>query len=207
MGISIVTAALAEPVSYQEIKEWINIEHDEDREKLENRILPAARTQFENLLRVVCVETEFRLSIPCFPQVYDRLHYPIVFPKNPLLDASSTTIEYYTDDTLTTWASTNYEIISDQNVSSIKLADGKFFPETDIRKDAVQITFKAGFASTQTAVPVDIKNAICMMAHAMYIPGMYCSPDEAKKAVLSYAGHRRVVDERIDNHLVLGYAR
>jgi len=78
-----------------------------------------------------------------------------VLRRPPLI--SVTNIKYYDeDDSLQTWAASNYEV--DAPGSRVLLADTGTLPNVYSRYDAVQITYQAGYASTTS--PVDYQAPI-----------------------------------------------
>jgi len=77
---------------------------------------------------------------------------------------SITSIQYYKDGSLTTVSSSIYYITNNPDFASIYLVDGQEWPaDVDNRKQAVQITFVAGYGATGSSVPSDLK--IAMLEH------------------------------------------
>lgn len=82
----------------------------------------------------------------------------VELPYGPVSAVDS--IKYYdTNDVLQTLAATNYEVITDNTVSSVVKAYNVTWPTLDERKRAVQITYTAGWGTSDT-IPFPVKSAI-----------------------------------------------
>lgn len=87
----------------------------------------------------------------------------------PIADAIEiTSIKYYDGDNVEQTASTAlYGFFNDRAGPCVELLDGASWPATYVRRDAVAITYVAGFGNA-TGVPQDIKQAIMMLAAHWY---------------------------------------
>ena len=65
------------------------------------------------------------------------------------------------NETLQTWASTNYRLDDGETIPRIVWDDDAILPTLDNRPEAVIVTYVAGYTNA-AAVPADIKNNILM---------------------------------------------
>ena len=72
-----------------------------------------------------------------------------------------TSINYYNDsDTQSTWATSNYYVDNVSDLGRVYLRDGGTFP-TDLRAaNGLEINYTAGYGSSRSDVPSDIKLAM-----------------------------------------------
>ena len=90
----------------------------------------------------------------------------ICLPRSPLQSVVS--LKYRdTANIEQTWASTNYEVDTDEWEPRIVLAHGKSWPDTYERVDAVTVRFKAGYGGS-ASVPYAIQTAILFHVEAHY---------------------------------------
>lgn len=73
---------------------------------------------------------------------------------------SITSIQYYLDGVLTTLSSADYYFTDSTDYSSIYLVEGKTWPTADNRKQAVIITFVAGYGDDDCNIPKLLKQAM-----------------------------------------------
>lgn len=73
---------------------------------------------------------------------------------------SITSIQYYLDGVLTTFSSSDYYFTDQKDYSSIYLVDGKSWPSIDNRKQAIVITFIAGYGDNSCLVPRLLQQAM-----------------------------------------------
>tara|TARA_B100000519_G_C14261030_1_gene448048 strand:+ start:7025 stop:7690 length:666 start_codon:yes stop_codon:yes gene_type:complete len=95
----------------------------------------------------------------------------IVLPYPPLISLDH--IKYYdASNTLITWDSSNYRLLTYLNQKgSIEIKDGVTLPTLKDRGDAVQIRFKCGYTNSDTDgsdIPEAIKTAILLILGRMY---------------------------------------
>lgn len=82
---------------------------------------------------------------------------------------SITTLQYYVNGVLTTWSSSNYYITNSADYSAIYLVSTSSWPsDCDVRKQAVKITFVAGYGADATFVPAEFKQGLLQHITAMY---------------------------------------
>lgn len=163
-----VTGSTGLAIPLSDIKDHLNIDYDFDDARIENLILAA--TEFvEDECSCRLTEQTFQYTLRHFP-VWYPWGWPVyswqnnVWPYNwtqyynhdsrlelPVAPLQSVTqVEYYdpNTNTLTTWSSTNYQVVMPQRTNGwvIPVA-GVSWPETWLRDDAVQITYTAGYTT------------------------------------------------------------
>jgi hypothetical protein len=111
---------------------------------------------------------------------YYGLGSPILLKKSRL--QSVTSIEYYKDDALVTFSSSNYYFTKEaNNWPQIFLKQDSNWPtDLDNRAQAVKITFVCGFGTTAADVPMSIKQCLLQMITYLYENRGDCGGDCAK---------------------------
>jgi uncharacterized phiE125 gp8 family phage protein len=98
-----------------------------------------------------------------FPYDYDD---EICLPRSPV--QSVTSLKYRDlSNVEQTWATSNYEVDTNEWEPRIVLGDGKSWPDTFVRHDAVTVRFVAGYGGT-AKVPFSIQAAILLHVEAHY---------------------------------------
>tara|TARA_R110002050_G_scaffold179110_3_gene312316 strand:- start:1401 stop:1991 length:591 start_codon:yes stop_codon:yes gene_type:complete len=88
-----------------------------------------------------------------------------LFKNNVTFDYSTNTIKYYAPNdgnSLTTWDSSNYNVLSEYQPTKVSLIENKSFPDIQQRPDAISITYTAGYGASASDVPQEIKQAILL---------------------------------------------
>lgn len=99
-----------------------------------------------------------------------------------------TSIQYYLNGVLTTWASTDYYFIDSENYSSINLVNGKSYPDNvDERRQAVVITFTAGYGTKECDIPVVLQQAMLSHLTALYENAGDCADSNQNQFKYLYA--------------------
>ena len=150
----LVTKAVNTPVTLEEVKANARIDSD-DFDDLIFPLIGVATSIGENITGRDFINKTYKGFLDCFPH-YDS--ESIQIRKSKL--QSITTIEYYIDGVLTTMTSTDYYITESNEYSTINLVEGKSWPATDTRAQAIVINFIAGYGLDQCSVPDAIKRAI-----------------------------------------------
>lgn len=131
-------AAEETPVSLDEIKQHLGVDHDDDNDLLDQ--LNEAATEeldgYGGVLRRCLGAQTWVLHLPCFPR--GRLQLPLP----PLIDVVSIT---YVDPTgnVQTMAEGDY-LVLDGPISAVDLAPGKSWASTRKQARAVSVTFVCG---------------------------------------------------------------
>lgn len=172
-NVTLVTAPTSEPVDVYEAKDHLRVDINDD-DNLIKGLIQAAREYCELYTGRSFAARTYRADLPYF---YDSLSLPYA----PI--ASITSYKYYNTDspsTLTTWASTNYQLWNDILMRN----DGVSYPQIGVnRPDAVQITYEAAWLNQDSprtdATPQAVKQAILLMVGELY---------EHREATVLYPG-------------------
>ena len=153
MSLSLTTAPTEEPVSLQEMKEFIGLDNS-DLDPTLMTLLIAARGYAETYTKRQFCTATYTLKINKFPP-------KIYLPRPPL--SSVTSITYLdTDGASQTLSSSVYQIINDGEGSSIVEAYNQFWPSYRFQPDTITIIYITGYGAAST-VPREIKQAIMML--------------------------------------------
>ena len=176
-GLTVITPPTIEPVTLQEVKEYLRVDDATDERVVRPFIDSARRFCEEHTGRALMTQT-LKLSLDAFEDSFDPLweglrtgpymnNYKnyVVLPRSPV--ASVTHLKTFNDaGTATTFASANYVLDLAREPSRIVLKKGFTFP-TDLRvANAIEVTYVAGYTS-QYLVPEPIKLGI--MQHIAYL--------------------------------------
>lgn len=168
----LVTPPVAEPISLEEAKIDLHVEHD-DEDALIDALITAAREWCENDTGRALVEQTLRLSLdrfPCFAQV-------IELPRPHLLGIDSLTY-VAPDGTVTALAAGDYQVDADSEPARLRPAPGQRWPLTQCeRLNAVVITYRAGYPGADggmepdptAGVPQAIRKAMRMLIGHWFI--------------------------------------
>ena len=89
---------------------------------------------------------------------------------------SINSIQYYVDGVLTTLGSSKYYFTESSNYSTIHLVDGDSWPiNTDKRKQAVIITFIAGYGDDSCDIPATLRQAMLSQLTVLFENAGDCS--------------------------------
>lgn len=186
--LTTTTAPTVEPVSLAEAKVHLNYDIN-DQDGLIQRLITAARQWCEVAANSTFVTTTHLYTRGRFPYGERFLR----LPRPPLISVGS--IKYYdTDNTDTTWSSSNYLVETGHLPGIIALTKTASWPSSLYdRPSAVRIAFNAGYGAAATDVPAAIRQAICVVVASMFehreeqITGMMVggNAEFAAKALLS----------------------
>ena len=156
MGWRITVEPTSEPVTLDELRTHLRVDSAFDSEL--TRLITAARKTVEAYLHRQLINATYAWSFDYWPD------YSFQIPVGPL--SSVTSITYYdANSTQQTWAASNYQVDTTELLGTITLAANATYPilQTD-KKNAITITFVAGYGSSASSVPDNIKQAILVMA-------------------------------------------
>lgn len=141
-GYTVTVDATAEPVTAEELRDWLRLDDTSQDDMLEGMIT-AARVAVEQHTHRSFVEKTIKQSLADFPA---SGCIELLFP--PLSSVSS--VAYYdTDGTEQTIDASNYIAITNRTVGLVQAADTYSWPSTYERADAVNVTFVAGIPSAE----------------------------------------------------------
>ena len=176
-GLQITTPPTQEPVSLQEVKEYLRVEDNTDERILRPFIQTARNIAEEHLSRSLMQQT-----LTLFVDAYDELADPlwegfrtgpylnyyknhIVLPRSPV--QSVTAVSTFNDeDTETTFAASRYFVDNVREPSRIVLRQGETFPTALRVANAIKVVYVTGYANAY-AVPEPIRMG--MMQHIAYL--------------------------------------
>lgn len=151
------TAPTVEPVTVADAKSHCRIDLAED-DALLSSMITTARVYVERKTNRQLLEATYQLYTDAFPAAFE-------LPRSP---ASSVTSITYVDTggSTQTLAATEYTLDAYREPAVIMPAYLKSWPSTQDVPNAVCVTFKAGYGSTATTVPVALRQAVLMhVAH------------------------------------------
>jgi uncharacterized phiE125 gp8 family phage protein len=162
----LITGSDQKPLTIEEVKNFLRIDdscfNDEIAILIDTITNKAEQITGRDLLNKTYKGFLDHFPNGCYPPYYYN-NSPIQIQKSKL--QSITSIQYLKDNILTTFNSTKYYFDKKQEYSSIYLIDGESYPtDVDRRKQAVEITFVAGYGGSPCNIPPDLKSA--MLRHA-----------------------------------------
>lgn len=162
MALKLVTGPVAEPVTRQEAKDFLRIEHIEEDAIVDSLIL-AARQVVEAYLNRFLITQTWQLFLDRFPRGRE-----ITVPRPPL--QSVTHLKTYDEaDVATTFAATNYVVDAVTEPGRIVLKDAAQWPTTELRNvNGVEIQFVAGYGATGPAILEKIRTYLKMLIGEMW---------------------------------------
>jgi hypothetical protein len=188
MNLTVVSVSSTEPVTTQEVGDWLRVDSDQEDDTL-SLLITTARQSLELWTRRAIVPTTFRLGLDRFPwgrasarcesdwmvgdgrgsDYSDRtlLHRrEIRLPRPPLVAVSSITYVDTAGATQTLDASA-YQVDAADEPARIVPAYATFWPTARHQPNAVQVTYTAGYA-TPAAVPATIRTAMRLLIGGWY---------------------------------------
>lgn len=165
-----ITQPEVEPVSLEETKAHLRVDGS-DEDALISALIVAARQWAENEIGYVTVQRQLRLLLDGWPASGVDT---ITLPRSRLISIDS--VEYVDRDGATqTWANTNYVADTASVEGRLLRAPGVAWPETRAQRQAVRITYTAGWPDDGASppdyaanVPQAIKQAILLMVGHWY---------------------------------------
>ena len=176
-GIKVTTAPTAEPLSLQEVKEYLRVDDATD-ERVVQPLITAARQFAEEHMNRALMQQTFTLMIdavidqdqPLYegmrtaPDLNYYKNY-IVLPKSPV--QSVTSVKTFNDsDEATTMAATKYYVDTQREPARIVLRTGETFPTALRVANAIEVIYVAGYTSAFT-IPEPIR--LGMLQHIAYM--------------------------------------
>ena len=176
-GLTVNTAPTQEPVTLQEVKEYLRVDDSTDERIIRPFIETARRFCEEHTGRALMTQT-LTLFLDAFEDIEDPLwegmrtgpyinYYKnyVVLPRSPV--ASVTHVKTFDDaDTETTFAATKYYLDSAREPARIVLRTGETFPTALRVANAIEVKYIAGYTS-QYNVPEPLRLGI--LQHIAYL--------------------------------------
>lgn len=187
------------PVSLENTKAWLKIPSTlVSDDALITALIKAATGYFEKITGRDLITKTYKTYLDAFPVVDNLYYYQGVSPLLPqytdngiyLLKSvlqSVTSIKYYVDGVEATWASSNYYTTNSSDYSAIYLGQDKNFPtDVDFRRQAITITFTAGYGASDASVPEDVQQALLRFISYLYDNRGDCSDHAKNNAAVDY---------------------
>lgn len=161
-GLTQSVAPTVEPLTLAEVKRHLRIDHTDDDVYINDYLIKAAREHVEDVTERQLITATWVLKLPDFPCEGE----PLKLPRPPLLTVSS--ITYYVDSVSTTWSSTAYSVLTTETPGVVEESTEDSWPDADKRRDAVTVTYTAGYGAAASAVPLKIKQAMLLLVGNWY---------------------------------------
>lgn len=176
-GFKVTTEPTAEPLSLQEVKEYLRVDDATDERVVQPLIIAARQFAEEHMNRALMQQT-ITLSLDAVVDQDEPLHEGmrtapdlnyyknyLVLPKSPV--QSVTSVKTYDDnDTATTMATTKYYVDTVREPARVVLRTGETFPTALRVANAIEVVYVAGYTSAY-AVPEPIR--LGMLQHIAYM--------------------------------------
>ena len=157
-GFKVTTEPTAEPLSLQEVKEYLRVDDATD-ERVVQPLIIAARQFAEQHMNRALMQQTITLSLDAVVDQDEPLHEGmrtapdlnyyknyLVLPKSPV--QSVTSVKTYDDnDTATTMATTKYYVDTVREPARVVLRTGETFPTALRVANAIEVVYVAGYTS------------------------------------------------------------
>lgn len=179
----VTTAPTCYPVPLDEVKNHLKVSGPNEDALIE-RLIEAATDYAEDYTKRCFINRTITTYRDCFDG-------DIELRRSPL--SSVTSVKYLLSGVLTAVSTDIYYNTLESDYSVIALEDGESWPSGgDIKKQAVEIIFVAGYGTDERFIPEDIKTAIMHHIAALYENRGDCTLQEAlpMASKLIYQKHR-----------------
>jgi hypothetical protein len=178
--VQLVTGPTDEPISLAEAKSHLRLDVAFDDVDV-NRYIKAAREYVEGYLERAVLEQKWclalegfcgprALGVPAWARQFFDMSEPLKLPMGQLA-STPTPVEsiIYIDDSgaSVTLATSEYTVNNFSVPAEVKPAYGKVWPSTRPQWDAVRVTYRVGWADTDS-VPEPIRQAMKLLISQMY---------------------------------------
>lgn len=174
---TLLTPATSPALDLDDVKDYLKIsDNDSDSRLLD--LIKVVTLYAEKITGRDLINKTYKGYLNCFPLAdFSYPYCPSIEIRKSKLQ-SITSIQYYLDGVLTTFPSTDYYITDSTDYATINLVDGKSYPSTDNRKQAIVITFIAGFGNDECDIPDDIQRAMLSQITTLYENLGDCTDDQ-----------------------------
>lgn len=159
---ALVSAPVGLPVTLDELKQHLRIDHSDEDGDLEIK-LAAAVGHFDGwhgVLGRCLLQQQWRFAFDAFP----ASTVPLGFA-----DVSAASVEYSDQgDNTQPLTGSAFQLFEAPGGSMIRLKTGQAWPATFTRPDAVRVTVTAGYGTGRASVPAAIRSAIMLRAGDLY---------------------------------------
>lgn len=176
-GLTVTTEPTAEPLSLQEVKEYLRVDDATD-ERVVRPLILAARQFAEEHMGIAIMQQTLKFEVdtavdtdsPLWegmrtaPDINYYKNY-IALPRNPVI--SVTSVKTYDDsDNATVFATSKYYVDNSRQPARIVLRTGQTFPSALRVANAIEVIYVAGY-TTAYSVPEPIR--LGMLQHIAYM--------------------------------------
>ena len=219
MSLKLTTAPTSEPLTTSEVKSFLRIDNS-DEDAMVSSIISSARQMAEEYTLRAFISQTWDLWFDRWPNgrsnvlwdgtiqghanILSTMQRFITIPRPPLISVSYLKT-YGEDDSATTFSASNYIVDSNSTPGRIILKTSQTWPLSLRAGSAINIQFVAGYGTTSSGVPAQIKQAILVIAANLFEKRgdeeSATIPDLAKKLLNPY----RVYNIGDFNQLPAGY--
>lgn len=203
----LITGTSTLAVSLTNTKAWLKIPSTLSvDDTLITYLIKAATGFFEKITGRDLITKTYRTYLDNFPVVNGLYYYSGVSPLLPQYQDNGiwlrksklqavTSIKYLKDGVQLTWDPINYYATVNTDYSAIYLVNGSDFPQNiDIRKQAVEINFTAGYGADDTSVPDDVQQALLRFISFLYDNRGDCADKDKQNAAVLYFTPFKIVE-------------
>lgn len=172
MGLTLITAPAVEPLDIEDAKAACRIYHDA-LDVVIDGLRQGARERCERLTDRALISQQWKLSLDKWP-----CEYLIRIPKPPLISVQTVKYADLNTGVMTTLASSQYYVdttVEPATISPATLGNGVYaiWPVIRVQKNAVEVTFTAGYGTSPDNVPSEIKERLkTYVVHCLRRPEM-----------------------------------
>ncbi|MCK5602297.1 head-tail connector protein [Candidatus Pacearchaeota archaeon] len=187
-------------VSLEDMKAYLKVDSSADDALITSMIITSQQL-IERYIRRELLNKTFTMFLDFFPyyKAYGSTiegnfnNYTIQVKRSKLNTLNS--IQYFTDNVLTTLDASLYDFTVDNDYSRIYLLDrSALWPTTDERKQSVQIEFIAGYGDAASDVPEALKTAIKIIVAYMYENRGDCVVSNIRSDLIMLSGASIILD-------------
>lgn len=164
MALTIVTAPASEPVSVDDINNFLRLTGTAaSGDTLITGFIAAARRYCEGIQNRSYIDTVWKLTLDEFPSA------DYIDLRRPPASTVASIVYYGTGNTATTMTAGNYFVDTASSPGRVHLAYGESWPTATLRPiNGVEVQYTAGYGSAATSVPDEVKQAIKLMVGQMW---------------------------------------
>lgn len=155
--------AVTKPVTLSEAKLHLKMDDIDADDTLIEALIAAATEHAQNYTNRIFINTEIVQVYDAFPISNEVLRLAVT----PLVSVASVTYLDTNGDSQT-WTASDYVVDSYTEPCEISEKNGATYPDTVAQRNAVTVTYTAGFGATAANVPQPIKQAILLLIGHFY---------------------------------------
>jgi len=161
MGLELIAPPSSEPISLDEAKAYLRVDHD-DEDALIGRLVKTARETAERHTGRAFIAQNWRLWRDAWP-----ISRAVDIPRPPLIAVSAVTARDRSGME-TTISSDSYIVDNASVPGRLVFTDTASLPTDLAAANAVSVAFQAGYGANTSDVPAAIRNAIVSLVAHLY---------------------------------------